>query len=718
MVACTASSEKVPNQSAFFLGRRDLQWSTTNAGTSYTAHKGSHRFTDVKYHPERCDWLLGIQTSAVQCDNGSGTGCYNELYFSKDTGRTWSLLTTYVREFSWGDTSRGDPADRVYVISQESKTGTQELNWSTKFRFAQLDGFKSKETEVIAHGQTFSFFPDYLFVATLTSSGAVELQVQQKQNTQPFRAAVLPTTLEASSFTILDTDMGAVFVHVNHGESSSNHGNIYVSDAVGHRYTLSLSHNSRNRYGACDFERIKGLDGVMLANMVEDPTDNDPRLVSRISLDNGGQWQPLAPPTFDSQGGVIDCTAPACSLHVHGITSAYRSDSWPPFYSNPSAIGLVLATGNVGESLANSESETNTYFSRNAGLTWAEVAKGPHIYEYGDHGALIVIAPLNSPTTQILYTWNQGIDWTAYTFSETPINIDNIITEPAATSQRFVLYGSGVGSESLSGYLVHLNFEGLHERKCQGADAAGSPDSDFELWSPSDGSGTSECLLGRITSYVRRKRDAACYNDVDFERSDVRDNCACTAKDFECDFGYARSEQDPDTCVVANADEILPAPPSPCPSGTKYAVPNGYRPVAGDSCEGGDDRRPKTKKCPSNGSPAVLILFSLLGVSLAAGFIYGYIYNESFRASVKGLGASFSDLLTQRGGRGAYSRVGKMQPDTLMDEEDFALGDSDPEDEPQELPQGTILSAVQQPAKKPANTQLLPMKPSAAGRIQ
>ena len=34
----------------------------------------------------------------------------------------------------------------------------------------------------------------------------------------------------------------------------------------------------------------------------------------------------------------------------------------------------------------------NTYLSRDGGLTWAEVKKGPYVYEFGDHGGLIVMA--------------------------------------------------------------------------------------------------------------------------------------------------------------------------------------------------------------------------------------------------------------------------------------------------------------------------------------
>ena len=53
--------------------------------------------------------------------------------------------------------------------------------------------------------------------------------------------------------------------------------------------------------------------------------------------------------------------------------------------------GVILATGNVGKSLAFDPTSVNT-ISRDAGLTWEEIVKGPHIYEFGNNGGLIVIA--------------------------------------------------------------------------------------------------------------------------------------------------------------------------------------------------------------------------------------------------------------------------------------------------------------------------------------
>jgi hypothetical protein len=44
-----------------------------------------------------------------------------------------------------------------------------------------------------------------------------------------------------------------------------------------------------------------------------------------------------------------------------------------PLYSNENAVGLVMATGNVGDALRNDV--VNTYFSRDGGLTWEQVGK-------------------------------------------------------------------------------------------------------------------------------------------------------------------------------------------------------------------------------------------------------------------------------------------------------------------------------------------------------
>jgi len=63
-----------------------------------------------------------------------------------------------------------------------------------------------------------------------------------------------------------------------------------------------------------------------------------------------------------------------------------------PIYSSKNAIGLLIGTGGVGKYLPTRPDKINTYFSRDAGATWTEIAKGSNIYEMGDHGGLIVMA--------------------------------------------------------------------------------------------------------------------------------------------------------------------------------------------------------------------------------------------------------------------------------------------------------------------------------------
>ena len=198
-----------------------------------------------------------------------------------------------------------------------------------------------------------------------------------------------------------------------------------------------------------------------------------------------------------------------CSLHLNMYTM--NEQMYAPPYSQESAIGVVMAVGNTGQKLEFAQgARKQTYLSRDGGLAWSEIAKIPLIYEFGDHGGLLVAAPNTQSTTQVRYSWNEGKTWTKLRVSESPIYIDNIIIEPKSTSQQFVIYGSydnrtneeaDDDSSQIKGedVMVTLDFSGLHEPRCKGVDSPGKDNSDFELWSPHDdgrhGSNT-KCFLG------------------------------------------------------------------------------------------------------------------------------------------------------------------------------------------------------------------------------
>jgi hypothetical protein len=128
-----------------------------------------------------------------------------------------------------------------------------------------------------------------------------------------------------------------------------------------------------------------------------------------ITHNKGAVWEPIKAPTINSEGKKLNCYVDeGCSLHLQ----IYSSDGmYAPPYSQDSAVGLILAVGNLGTKLKSSSDEMSTYLSRDGGLNWDEVHKGPYIYELGDHGALIVMAKHMIATQDILYSYNEGKTW-------------------------------------------------------------------------------------------------------------------------------------------------------------------------------------------------------------------------------------------------------------------------------------------------------------------
>lgn len=81
-------------------------------------------------------------------------------------------------------------------------------------------------------------------------------------------------------------------------------------------------------------------------------------------------------------------------------------------------------------------------------------------------------------------------------FIDQPMEVVNIIVEPQATSQRFLVYGAREVNGEIKGVVVYVDFSSLHERECKGVKDAGTPDSDYEHFTPSDGRAGDECFLG------------------------------------------------------------------------------------------------------------------------------------------------------------------------------------------------------------------------------
>lgn len=596
---------------------------------------------------------------------------------------TWEPILEYVVQFDWSMPIVDDTADAayssrasdslIYATAHDRTSGSQQFGvWSRDIHlYASRDFFRTR-TVLVPHGNRFLFGDfAYLFVEALDTASdsheAVRLHIARDNSTTDlpvFHTAQLPGHLHLTerSYTILDTSEGSVFLHATHRPfaENANAGHLYTSDWTGLSYTIALPRAHRSLEGHCDFEKIAGVEGIYLANFVDDANLDDEeeaesmgqeerpygsghrgekyrrsmnqprrerlRTKTVITFDKGGEWSYLTPPTVDSFGKPIVCEG-ECHLHLHGATSAHG-----PFYSTAAAVGLIMGTGTIGSSLQQHLDSVHTFLSRDAGLTWREVAKGSHIFEFGNHGAIICMARDTEYTDRVLYSVDEGATWITKKIADQPLLVSRIVIAPEANSRQFILFGH----RDDVGVIVHLDFAQLHRRECTGHDRPDNADSDYERWTPSDRRLSGHCVLGRTVTYIRRKPDAACSVPEEFSRPVTTENCACTATDFECDYGYERVPLDFNPTPQLNADppraastcqpmattpvHANPFDGTPCTHSHTYRVSRGYRRVPGDSCVGGAEWEAVEAACPTwlnsdHVGKIILVLLVLLAAS-------------------------------------------------------------------------------------------------------
>jgi len=663
-----------------FLGTHGINWVSQDCGRKIEALNHGRKIHEFIFHPTERNWVLA--SAYTICDDFKNEPCKNfkEIFVTKDLGDTWNLLLSYVVQFGWGITgqnhvTQGIPKERILASYYPRGKGDQEhVGWNYKIDLVYSDDFFHSKKVAAHKGNKFLLTDSFLFVAQVADQELQEvlLLVANSDNKHyNFESIHLnDSKFSEHSYTFLDTSEGSVFLHVNHSGDQSIYGHIYISNSLGMRYSLSLPYNIRSSGNQSDFEKVQGLEGVFIANAIdeeymrdntyeiqkeeledEDRMDESPHRRSGegkessaeavrnyvktfISFNKGGSWEELRAPNRDVEGKLYDCDN-VCNLHLHGISSDY-----PPFYSVSSASGIIIANGNVGEYLSHDADEVSTFLSRDGGNSWFEVRKGSHIYEIGDHGALIVIADDHHPTDTVFYSWDEGLTWQDLRFSSEKVMVKNIIIEPSSTALHFVVYGESITKKGKKrGFVTGLNFQTLNERRCNNPEDADSPNSDYEKWSPSDGRDGHQCLLGKKSYYVRRKREVDCFNGQDFERKIFVEYCTCTSYDYECDEGFTRSHHS-ETCNPINPDtHKLPVdgevhkPPENCHQ--YFTISRGYRKVPGNLCVNGVKYDPIIIPCPYSGFFSSLgIIFFILILLILFGLVF-LAFNNSFVDKVK-----------------------------------------------------------------------------------
>jgi len=587
----------------------------------------------LRFHPKNADWLIW-----TTCAEG-GLTCQPFAYVTTHNGDSWSPLLRSVEncEFVWREERK--VSEQLVFCTQyanEDATGAKQLVASDDWFDHKVVHFKDM--------LNFATMSEFIVVAAKDAEDSQFLRVDASIDGNTFADARFPSNFHVphqTAYTVLDSSTHSIFLHVTvNSVMEQEYGSIIKSNSNGTSYIMSLNGVNRNGLGYVDFEKMLGLEGVAVVNVVSNidavQDGNSKILKTMITHNDGAEWSLIGPPTTDAAGKANPCggkTIDECSLHLHGYTE--RKDPRDT-YSSPSAVGLMMGVGNIGASLGRKR-EGDTYVSSDGGISWRPAKQGVYMWEFGDHGSLLVMVEEYSPTRYVYYSRDEGRTWTEYQFADADHAIDDITTVPSDTSRNFILWGRELTGQGRA-VTISLDFSGLTDRQCN-LDTPGTSSSDFDLWEPShpanEAKGLGNCLFGHVAQYSRKKTDADCYvGPQEFSKLySISRNCTCTRSDYECDYNFERTAAGDCQLVPGlkpkDPEEICRANPE---IDTWFEV-SGYRKLPLSTCEGGTelDKAVESHACPGhedeyrkkNGISGAALFFAIV-LPIAAAAIVGW----------------------------------------------------------------------------------------------
>ncbi|CAD6644866.1 XXYS1_4_G0015260.mRNA.1.CDS.1 [Saccharomyces cerevisiae] len=623
------------NSSAYLFGSK---------GNIFSTHDRGHSFMIAKLPEARqlgmpLDFSAKAQDTFIyyggkNCESILSPECHAVAYLTKDGGETFTEMLDNAIHCEFAGTLFEYPSNEEMVMCQVKKKSSETRSLVSSIDFFQDDN-KIIFENIIGYLST----GGYIIVAVPHEDN--ELKAYVTIDGTEFAEAKFPYDQDVSkqeAFTILGSEKGSIFLHLaTNLESGHDFGNLLKSNSNGTSF-VTLEHAvNRNTFGYVDFEKVQGLEGIIITNIVSNSekvgeNKEDEQLKTKITFNDGSDWNFLKPPKKDSEGKKFSCDSVSldkCSLHLHGYTE--REDIRDT-YSSGSALGMMFGVGNVGDKLLPYE-ECSTFLTTDGGETWTEVKKGPHQWEYGDHGGVLVLVPENTETDSISYSTDFGKTWKDYKFCGDKVLVKDIITVPRDSALRFLLFGEAknMGSGSFRTYTI--DFRNIFERQCD-FDITGKQSADFQ-YSPL-GSHTS-CLFGHQTEFLR-KTDEKCFigNIPLSEFSRNVKNCPCTRQDFECDYNFYKASDG--TCKLikglssANGADICKKEPDLI----EYYESSGYRKIPLSTCKGGLklDTHLAPHPCPgkekafrekysiNTGVYALVFVIILLVILFAVWFVY------------------------------------------------------------------------------------------------
>ncbi|KAG5518984.1 hypothetical protein PMAC_002515 [Pneumocystis sp. 'macacae'] len=634
------------DEEIYLLGFENIAWVSRNRFKTIekiTLPGYSHiGYISFEFHPDNKSWIIytGCKEKELTKD------CEAISYYSIDGGNSWSLLMSDTRSCSWVKTQTFNTNKNLIYCEvfasgiERSLTGPVKLIYSFDF----FNNYYVLYDSIIGYAR----FEKFIILAQYD---------YKSKNLKPFVSldglnfthANFPSHYSGEAYTILDSTTGTIFLHI----TTSNYkgiewGSILKSNSNGTNFVKLLDFVNRDSDGFVDFERLKGLEGIIITNVVVNAKDvikgAPKRIKTLVTYNDGGEWVYLTPPDKDSNGNKY-CTGKLemCSLNLHGYTE--RIDFRNTF-SSDKVPGLDFAVGNVGEYLDN-YLNSNTFMTKNGGITWKEVQKGPYMWKFGDQGSILLLTKDKYFSDHFYYSLDMGDTWQIVYFpSKESFLVYDVTTVYSDTSRKFVLFCiKNKSGNTMS--TIYIDFTMLTDKKCK-LDEEFQDKSDFDVWNFEYSEKKNSCIFGHIKNYYRKKPNRLCFVGNNPIKYYISKNCTCEVEDYECDYNYERISNG--TCQLVEGLD----PPNHLDECKKYDLieyyrPTGYRRIPLTTCQGGKelDKDNSPIPCPGKeteyrklrkrlgGFKLFFIIISPFIIVILSGYCMWTLYKDRFLGQIR-----------------------------------------------------------------------------------
>ncbi|XP_051544146.1 sortilin isoform X2 [Myxocyprinus asiaticus] len=540
----------------------NLPFTETTGGLIFTSMDAGVTFRSVQlpFHPAQA-----IQFHYQDPKYLVVIGIDDELWLSQDFGNSWSHVHEGVHTFTWGS--------GITLFFSSSPKGTVEAARRGELILRRTQDLGKTFTTISKNIFSFGYIGGFLFTSVMEKLGSPRVIYVSLDQGDNFNKAQLPSATTEQFYSVLDGDEDMIFMHVDN-PGDTYFGTIYTSDDRGILYSKSLERHLFGGEGKSDFTNVTSLRGVYLTNILEE----DGRIRSVISFDRGGQWRFLKKPEN------VDCPeiSKKCNLHIHGEHSHFSGITPMLPLSEPTATGLVIAHGGVGDSI--SATRPDVYVSGDGGYTWWGTLRGPHHYSILDSGGLIVAveAHRDRQISSMKFSTDEGQCWNIFNFTDHPIFLAGLASEPGTKTMNISIFGYRPDDDDQPMWVaVTIDFEHLLTRECGEQDyVKWLAHSEYGSESEMDG-----CVLGYKETFRRLKKLSACRNGRGYVVSRQQSPCPCTKEDYMCDVGFYRHEN---TSECLPQSDFLNHTLEMCLNGELEDLrTTGYRKIPADKCEGG-----------------------------------------------------------------------------------------------------------------------------------